>query len=56
MFVLCYFSRSLEFLWVSHTPIYKKSELNVFEPKFFGKISNNWPNDLFGTNVHMTLK
>ena len=24
--------------------------------KFFCEISNNWPNDLFGTNVYKTLE
>ena len=53
MFILSSISKGLEFWSVNHTSIYENSELNVFKYKFFlGKISNNWPKDLLGTNVH----
>ena len=52
MFVLPCISSGFEFLSVSHTSIYENSELNVFKnTKFLDEISNNWPNDLLGTNV-----
>ena len=52
MFILSSFSRGLEFRPVTHTSIYENPESKVFKNiKFFGEISNNWPNDLLGTNV-----
>ena len=57
MFNLSSISRSLEFWSISHSSIYENSEPKVFENiKFFGEISNNWSNDLLGTNVYKTLK
>ena len=33
------------------------SELKVFQYiKFVGEISNNWPNDLLGRNVYITVE
>ena len=33
------------------------SELKAFENiKFWGEISNNWPNDLLGTNICKALE
>ena len=56
MFFLSPTSSGLEFWSVSHTSIYKNSELKVFKNiNILGEISNNWSNDLFGTNVDKTL-
>ena len=42
---------------LSSISIYKHFELNVFKNiTFLGEISNNWPNDLLGTNVYKTLE
>ena len=53
IFTLSSISRGLKFWSVNHTSsIYKQSESNVFKNiKFLSEISNNWPNDLLGTNV-----
>ena len=52
MFVLSSISRGLEFWSVNHTSIYENSELKAFKNiKFLGEISNNWRNDLLGTNI-----
>ena len=52
MFILSSISRGLDFWSVNHTSIYENSELKVFKNiKFLAEISNNWPNDLLGTNV-----
>ena len=57
MFILSSLSRGLAFWSVNHTSMCKNSELKVFRNiKFFGKISNNWPKDLLGTNVYKTLE
>ena len=49
----CFVSSDLEFWSVNHTSIYKNSELKVFKNiKLLGKISNNWPNHLLGTDVY----
>ena len=57
MFVLSSISRGLEFWSVNHTSIYENSELKAFKNiKFLGEISNNWRNDLLGTNVYKTLQ
>ena len=57
MFILSSISISLQFWSVNHTSIQENSESNVFKNiKFFDKISNNWPNDLFGTSVYKTLE
>ena len=55
MFVLASMSGGLEFWSVNHTSAYENSKLKFFRNmKFFGKISNNWPNNLSGTNVYKT--
>ena len=53
MFILSSISRGLE-LWSDHTSILQENpELKVLKNiKFLGEISNNWQNDLFGTNVY----
>ena len=57
MFILSSISSSLEFWSVKGTWIYENSELNVFKNiKFCGEISNNWLNELLGTNVYKTLE
>ena len=57
MFILSSISRGLDFWSVNHTSIYENSELKVFKNiKFLGEISNNWSNDLLGTNVYKTLE
>ena len=57
IFILSSISRGLEFWSANHTSIYESSESNVFTNiKFLGEISNNWPNDLLGTNVYKTLE
>ena len=56
MFALSSVSSGLEFWSVNHTSIYENSEFKVFKNiKFLGEISNNWPNNLLGTNVYKTL-
>ena len=50
------FSCGLEFWTVNHTSIYENLESKVFKNvKFLSEISNNWLNDLLGTNVCKTL-
>ena len=57
MLILSFISRELEFWSVNFPSIYKNSESHVFTNiRFSGKISNNWPNDLLGTNVYKTLE
>ena len=57
MFVLSSISIDLELRSVKHTYMYETFELKVFENmKFLGEVSNNWPNDLLGTNVYKTLE
>ena len=49
-------SSGLELWSVNHTSIYHKSESKFFKNiKSLGEISNNWPNDLLGTNVYKML-
>ena len=56
MFILSSISSALELLSVNHTSIYENCKLNVYKNiKFLGKIFNNWPNDLLGTNVYKNL-
>ena len=53
MFILYSASSGLEYWSVNNTLIYENFELHVFKNiKFLDKISNNWPNDLLGTNVY----
>ena len=55
-FILSSIFSGLEFWSVNHTSICESFEFNVFKNiKFWGEISNNWPNDLLGTNVYKTL-
>ena len=57
MLIFSSFSSGLQFWPVNHTSIYENSVLKVFKYiKYLGEISNNWPNDLLGTNVYKTLK
>ena len=57
MFILSSISSGLEFWSVNHKSIYENSESKDFKNiTFFGEISNNWPNDLLGTNVYKTLQ
>ena len=53
MFIQFSIISGLEFWLVNHTPIYQKS--NIFKNiELLGEISNNWPNNLLGTNVQKT--
>ena len=57
MFILSSISRRLEFWSVDHISMYATSVSKVFKSiKCSGEISNNWPNDLLGTNVYKTLE
>ena len=57
MLVLFFNCSGLGFWSVNYTSIYHNSELNVFKTiKCLGEISNNWPNDLLGTNRYNTLE
>ena len=57
MFILPSTSIGLEFWSVNHTSICENSESKVCKNIIFlGEISNNWPNDLLGTNVYKTLE
>ena len=57
MYTLCSISSGWELWSVSHSSIYKNSELKVFKnTNFFGEISSDWPNDLLGTNVYKALE
>ena len=52
MFILSFISSSLELSAVSRNSVYENSELKDFKnSKFLDKLSNNWSNYLFGTNV-----
>ena len=54
---LSFISKGLEFWFVKETSIYENYESKVFKnTKFLGEISNNWPNNLLGTNVFKTLE
>ena len=51
--ILSSISRGLEFWSVNYTSIYKNCESNAFKNiTFSDEISNNWLNDLLGTNVY----
>ena len=57
MLILSSISSGLEFWSVNLTSIYENSESRASKNiKYLGEISNNWPNDLLGTNVHSTLE
>ena len=56
IFILSSISSSLEFWSVNHTSMYENSELKISKNiQFLGEISNDWPNDLLGTNVYMNF-
>ena len=56
MFILSSLS-GLELLSVNRTSISDNSRSNVSKNiKFLGEISNNWPNDLLGTNIYRALE
>ena len=55
MFILSSISRSLESWSVNRTSIYQNSELKIYKnTKISGEISNNWTNNLLGTNIYKT--
>ena len=57
MFNLSSISSNLEFWSVKHISIYENSELEVFKNmKFLGETSNNWPNDLLGTDQDSSIR
>ena len=57
MFLVSSISSGLDFWSVNYTPLYENFESNIFKNlKILGEISNNWPKDLLGTNVHKTLE
>ena len=57
IFILSSISSGLKFWAVNHILLYENSELNVFRNmKSVDKISYNWPNDLFQTDVYKTLE
>ena len=57
MCILSSFSSRLEFWSVNYTSIYKNSESKVLQNvEYLGEISNNWQNDLLGTNAFKTLQ
>ena len=50
-------SKGLKLWSANHFSISENSESNVLKNiKFWGEISNNWTNDLLGTNVYKTLE
>ena len=57
MLILSSTSSGVEFWSVNQTSIYGNSESKVFKNITFScEISNNWPNELLGTNVCKTLE
>ena len=53
MFIQFSIISGLKFWLVNHTLIYQNS--NIFKNiELLGEISNNWPNNLLGTNVQKT--
>ena len=57
MFILSSISSGTEFRSGNHTSIYEHSESKIFKNiKFLGEVSNNWPDDLLGTNMYKTLE
>ena len=56
IFVLSSICSGLEFRSVDHSSIYENTELKVFlKIKYLDEISNDWPNDLLGTNIYTRL-
>ena len=45
------FGSALTGCCLSHNSLYENYEIKVKNLKFFGEISNNWPNDLLGANI-----
>ena len=57
MFFLSSISSDLEYWLVNHTSIYKFLNQMLWKSKrFLEGTSNNWLNDLSGTNVYTTLE
>ena len=57
MFILSPVSSGLEFWPVNLTSIYENSELKIFTNiQFLVGISDNWPNNSFGTNAYKILE
>ena len=57
MFILSFISSALEFWSVNHTSIYENLEFNVLKNiKILCEISNDWPNDLLGTNTYEVIE
>ena len=57
MFILSFISSGLEIWLVNHTSLFENSESKIFKNMTFsGEISDNWPNDLLGTNVYNSLE
>ena len=57
MVILSSISSGLEFSSVNHCSKYENSELKDFKNiKFLDERSNNWPNELLGTNLYKTLE
>ena len=57
MFILSSISSGLELWSANLTSIYENSESNFFKNiTFWSEMSNNWPNDLPGTNVCKVLQ
>ena len=57
MFILSFISSGFEFWPVYHISIYENPELKVFKNiKISVELSNNKPNDLFLTNLLLTIK
>ena len=57
MFILSSISSVLEFWSVNNTSTDENPELNIFKNiNFLGEISNNWQNNLLGTNLYQTLE
>ena len=57
MVILSSISSGLEFSSVNYSSKYENSELKDFKNiKFLDERSNNWPNELLGTNLYKTLE
>ena len=57
MFISSTISIVLEFWSGNHISVNEISKSEVFKNiMFLGEISDNWPNNLFGTNVYKTLE
>ena len=57
IFILSSIFSGLEFWAANYTSVYWNSELKIFRNiKILSEILNNWPKDLFGTNVNKTFE